>query len=128
MSGSTTDLQDTIDNFVQQAQAANSPGRGHGSAAASNEIVADVTVTNLTGHRFPTGVGFRRLFIELVVQDGQQRVVWASGRTNNLGVIVDGNGSVLPTEFFMQSGGKQQITSPITRSSPRRIRCRSMKS
>jgi hypothetical protein len=108
MSGSTTDLQDSIDNFVQQAQERTARVEVTSSAAASNQMVADVTVTNLTGHRFPTGVGFRRLIIELVVQDAQQRVVWASGRTNDLGVIVDGNGSVLPTEFFMQSGGKQQ--------------------
>ncbi|HVR40917.1 MAG TPA: cytochrome P460 family protein, partial [Thermoanaerobaculia bacterium] len=67
------------------------------------DLSANVTVTNLTGHRFPSGVGFRRLFIELLVlenQDGRDRVVWSSGRTNGVGVIVDGEGRPLPTEFF----------------------------
>jgi hypothetical protein len=30
------------------------------------------------------------------------RLVWASGRTNALGVIVDDNGEVLPSEFFTE--------------------------
>ena len=29
-------------------------------------------------------------------------MVWASGRTNGLGVIVDGNGKPLPSEFFAE--------------------------
>ena len=53
-------------------------------------------MTNLTGHRFPSGVGFRRAFIELLViekQDERQRLVWSSGRTNDVGVIVDARGT-----------------------------------
>ena len=58
-------------------------------------------VANLTGHKLPSGVGFRRAFLELVVRDTvADRVVFQSGRTNELGVIVDGDGAVLPTEFF----------------------------
>ena len=66
------------------------------------EITADVTVENLVGHRFPSGVSFRRAWIELSVLDGERggEVAWASGRTNSVGLIVDGNGDPLPTEFF----------------------------
>ncbi len=67
---------------------------------ANDRFVADVKVTNLAGHSFPSGVGFRRAFIDLQVLDEDNRVVWESGRTNDDGVIVDGNGSALRTEFF----------------------------
>jgi hypothetical protein len=49
-----------------------------------------VTVRNLTGHYLPTGVGFRRLVVEFRVLDAQGATLWASGRTNDLGFILDG--------------------------------------
>ena len=107
MSGSSTDLQDAIDNIAQQAGQRTAKVRvsARPSGRRDTEIDAQVAITNLAGHRFPSGVGFRRAFIELLVledRDGRETVVWASGRTNSLGVIVDGNGKVLPTEFFTE--------------------------
>jgi hypothetical protein len=52
------------------------------------------------GHKFPSGVGFRRAFIELRVLGDNDEVLWASGQTDSLGVIVDRQGQPLPTEFF----------------------------
>jgi len=74
-------------------------------------------VTNKTGHRFPSGVGFRRAFIEFEVADSRTgQVVWASGRTNELGVIIDENGKPLPSEFFDhykdKSGQSRQYYQP----------------
>jgi hypothetical protein len=63
-------------------------------------LQAQVKVTNKTGHRFPSGVGFRRAFLELQVIDPSGRVVWASGRTNGAGVILGPDGKPLPTEFY----------------------------
>ena len=63
-------------------------------------IRATVKVTNLTGHRLPSGVGFRRAFLEFKVLDKMNRVIWASGQTNSVGVIVDGEGKPLPSEFL----------------------------
>ena len=59
-------------------------------------IDVEVKVTNKTGHRFPSGVGFRRAFLELSVLDQHDLVVWASGRTNGVGVIVDETGARCP--------------------------------
>ncbi len=53
-------------------------------------LSARVTVINKVGHKFPSGVGFRRAFIEFSVLDVNNKVLWASGRTNELGVLVDG--------------------------------------
>jgi hypothetical protein len=58
-----------------------------------------VMVRNLAGHNLPSGVGFRRAFLELTVRGKSDKLLWASGRTNELGVIVDGIGDEpLPTE------------------------------
>ena len=63
------------------------------------ELEAVVEVTNLTGHNLPSGVGFRRVFIEFLVRDSDGNVLWASGRTNKLGAIVHGTTDiVLPSE------------------------------
>jgi hypothetical protein len=65
----------------------------------SGGIDGVVTVRNLTGHDLPTGVGFRRLFLEVLALDADGNVLWASGRTNELGFLLDGvSDAVLPTE------------------------------
>ena len=68
-------------------------------AVHNGRLTAQVKVENLTGHRLPSRVGFRRAFLEFVVyQDGTP--IFASGKTNSNGEIVDGDGNVLPTEYF----------------------------
>jgi hypothetical protein len=63
------------------------------------ELRAGVLVTNLAGHYLPTGVGFRRVFIEFLVRDAEGNVLWASGRTNGLGVLLKGTtDEILPSE------------------------------
>lgn len=62
-------------------------------------LTADVTVQNLTGHRLPSGVAFRRSFLEFTVFDGNEPI-WRSGGTNELGIIIGGNKKPLETEFF----------------------------
>lgn len=58
-------------------------------------------MTNKVGHRFPSGVGFRRAFLEVVAtKKSTGQVVWGSGRTNSVGVIVDGRGTPLRSEFL----------------------------
>jgi Cytochrome P460 len=116
MSGATNDLPNAIDNMVQQAQSSTArvevttDGLSIAAPGAPTVMTARVKVANLAGHRFPSGVGFRRAFIELVVKDASGKVVWGSGRTNELGVIVGSDGKTpLPTEFFERdANGEQQ--------------------
>jgi mono/diheme cytochrome c family protein len=113
MSGSKTGLQDTIDNYTQQAQERTVKLTLSTTVTGAQQVKADVSLTNLAGHRFPSGVGFRRAFIELLVfenKNGQQNLVWGSGRTNKLGMIVDGNGQVLPSEFFTEYKDSKGVT------------------
>jgi hypothetical protein len=66
---------------------------------AGGQLDCIVTVRNLTGHNLPTGVGFRRMFLQFLVLDQQGTTLWASGRTNDLGFILDGlTNNVLPSE------------------------------
>jgi len=63
------------------------------------QLTAEVLVTNKVGHYLPSGVGFRRVFLEFLVKDKNNQILWASGRTNKLGAILDGTSKdVLPSE------------------------------
>jgi hypothetical protein len=116
MSGSTTDLPDAIDNVTQQAQERTARIGASARALGPSQIQADVAVTSLVGHKLPSGVGFRRAFLEVLVRDAQDRIVWSSGRTNRLGIIVNGHGQILPSEFLTEyidaQGAVQQHYQP----------------
>ncbi|MFC6585296.1 hypothetical protein [Sulfitobacter aestuariivivens] len=77
-------------------------------------LVAQVAVANKTGHRLPSGVGFRRSFLEVKVTDTGGDTLWCSGCTNGAGVIVDGNGKPLVTEFLdvVPLGGTEALYQP----------------
>lgn len=101
MSGATTDLQSSIANIVQQAQSKTATLEVVSTQTEGQRLTATVKVTNLAGHRLPSGVGFRRAFLEVVAIDRTtSRVVWGSGRTNSVGLIVGPNGEPLPSEFY----------------------------
>ena len=69
-----------------------------------DHLLATVTVTNHAGHYLPSGVGFRRAFIEFLVLDKHGKPLWASGRTNSLGQILNGTGNTpLLTELPLQN-------------------------
>ncbi len=56
----------------------------------NSNLVADLTITNNTGHKFPSGAGFRRAFIKFEVLDSTGNVIWISGDTNPYGAICKG--------------------------------------
>jgi len=72
-------------------------------------VAAVVQVTNKAGHKFPSGVGFRRAFLNVELQAADGTVLWASGGSNDIGVILDGDGAPLVTEFY---GPDQQEWEP----------------
>src|SRR4051794_39973240 len=71
-----------------------------GLTRTATALEATVTVTNRTGHKFPSGVGFRRAFVEFDVLDRLGSILWSSGRTNAAGVIVDAEGEPLDDELW----------------------------
>ncbi|HUN42674.1 MAG TPA: hypothetical protein VMU81_20455 [Acetobacteraceae bacterium] len=63
-------------------------------------LSATVSVTNKSGHKFPSGVGFRRAFVDFRVLDADGNVLWESGRTDRAGVIVDEHGQPIAGELW----------------------------
>jgi Cytochrome P460 len=79
----------------------------------ADSLEARVEVENLAGHGMPSGVAFRRAFLTFEALDEKGNVVWASGRTNSVGAIVNGaSEEVLPTEFFFDPATRKQIYQP----------------
>jgi hypothetical protein len=90
----------TRDAIVKQAQTQTAEIAVEGMTVANNTLSATVRVTNKAGHKFPSGVGFRRAFIEFQALDARGKVVWASGRTNEAGVLIDQAGKPIPGEMW----------------------------
>lgn len=63
-------------------------------------LTAKVSIENKVGHKFPSGVGFRRAFVEFQVLDQLGRTIWSSGSTNGAGVIVDKEGQPIDGELW----------------------------
>lgn len=84
------------------------------AGAAEGTAAFDVEVTNLTGHKLPSGHPARRMWLEFVATGKDGRVVFSSGRWNAEGLIVGEDGAPLPTEA---RGGpvephRQRVTAP----------------
>ena len=72
-----------------------------------------VRITNRAGHSFPSGVSFRRAFIDFALLDAAGKPLWESGATNQYGMITNGpGGAILPTEFLERGANGQQQYQP----------------
>ncbi len=72
-------------------------------------LSARVTVISRVGHKFPSGVGFRRAFLEFSVLDVKNNVLWSSGRTNAAGVIVDDKNAAIAGELWWKDDCSARI-------------------
>jgi hypothetical protein len=66
-------------------------------------LSAQVRVASEIGHKFPSGVGFRRAFLEFSALDAQQRPLWTSGRTDAVGALIDERGESVAGEFLWRA-------------------------
>jgi mono/diheme cytochrome c family protein len=88
-----------IAETTQQVQSESASVAIRATRKTANVLDVDVEVVNKTGHKFPSGVGFRRAFIEFTAMDGSGNIVWSSGRSTDKGVLIDDSGAPLVTEF-----------------------------
>jgi Cytochrome c554 and c-prime len=54
----------------------------------NNELVVQLRVNNLSGHKLPTSYPSRRVYVHIVVRDDSGNILFESGRTNADGSIV----------------------------------------
>ena len=101
--------QNAVDGAVMQAQTSTANVTFDSITKSAGVLQADVRIQNLAGHNLPSGVSFRRAFLDFQVLDTQGNVLWESGGTNADGVITDTAGDPLVTEFYSPS---QQTSQP----------------
>ncbi len=75
--------------ILQQAAGATATVTVAPPTVRDGRLRAEVEVRNLAGHRLPSGVGFRRAFLSFEVLDQHGAPIWASGRTDAAGRLVD---------------------------------------
>jgi hypothetical protein len=80
----------------------------------ATRLRAKITVTNKTGHKFPSGVGFRRAFVTFRVLDRNGAELWVSGGTNAAGALVDGAGEPIDGEYWWPADCSARID-PLAR-------------
>lgn len=112
MTGSRIDIENATRDFKRTAQNETADIEV-ATQLDGRTLTATVMIENKVGHRFPSGVGFRRAFLEFLVIENEgsddEKIVWASGRTNELGVLLGANGQPLPSETFERdANGVQQ--------------------
>lgn len=95
--------KNAVDGAVFLAQTATAEVTFDSATKIGGDLQADVRIQNLAGHSLPSGVSFRRAFLDLQVLDAGGNVLWESGGTNGDGVITDTAGNPLLTEFFSPS-------------------------
>jgi hypothetical protein len=67
--------------------------------AGGGRLQAELTVQNMSGHKFPTAYPSRRAWITLRVRDRDNRVVFESGRLNSNGSIQGNDNDADPLRF-----------------------------
>jgi hypothetical protein len=92
--------RNAVDGAVTQAQTSTAQVSIESVDQGAGLLQADVLIQNLAGHNLPSGVSFRRAFLDFQVLDAKYNVLWESGGTNASGVITNTAGQPLVTEFF----------------------------
>jgi hypothetical protein len=70
------------------------------AARAGDTLNVDAAITNLTGHKFPSGYPSRRAFLRVIVRDAKDAIVFRSGDIDAEGRLVDGTGQPLASELL----------------------------
>jgi hypothetical protein len=96
-------LSTTFNSMIQQADTGTATASVTRVETTADRLVAEVKVENLAGHKFPSGVGFRRAFLTFEVLDAAGNDLWVSGRSTPTGVLVGADGEPIAGEFMWKS-------------------------
>ncbi len=88
----SAELEATADATVRQLERDTATVAVERATLSGGTLALDVVVTNLTGHKLPTGYPSRRAWLHVTARDAGGRVLFESGRLRENGAI-DGNAS-----------------------------------
>lgn len=74
-----------------------------------NHLEVKIYIKNLTGHKIPTGIPFRRMWIHLKVEDVTHNVIFESGEWDSNGKILDYNSDYEPHYDIITSEDQVQV-------------------
>lgn len=104
--------------MIEQARSDTASIKVENVSMTDENLTADVAIASLTGHKFPSGVGFRRAFVTFEVLDAGNEVIWASGRVNGAGVIVDETDNPVDGELWWDAQCKARTAPEERRHQP----------
>lgn len=118
VSADASDFAATAKATVRQMQEDTAKVSVGDARADAGRLAFDVRVTNLAGHKFPSGYPSRRTWLHVTVRNAAGAVVFESGHLNDNGSI-DGNDSDRDAKTFephyeeISSADQVQIYEPI---------------
>lgn len=83
------------------------------SRQQNDTVYTEVTLTNLTGHKLPTGIPFRRMWIHLTAEKETGAIVFESGKWDSHGEIIGIDSIYEPHHDIITDGNRVQIYEPV---------------
>ena len=99
MEATSAELAATTNATVQQIARDTATVSITDAAVSNGALGISVAVSNITGHKFPTGYPSRRAWLHLTVRDASGRVVFESGAVEPSGAIVGNDGDAAAPSF-----------------------------
>ena len=96
LTASTQQIEDTRIRLISQMQSATASLSVTGMRADKGALDLGFLVTNLAGHKFPSGFPSRRTWIHFSVTDGSGESIFESGRPDDLGRIEGNDADFVP--------------------------------
>ncbi|MDJ0627422.1 MAG: hypothetical protein QNJ44_04100 [Rhodobacter sp.] len=93
-------LQRTENEMVANAEYRSATIGVEAQRVTDTSLEVAVRINNLAGHKFPSGVSFRRAFVEFEVMGTDGATIWHSGRTDEYGVLLGTDGKPLIGELW----------------------------
>lgn len=83
------------------------------SRQQNDTVYTEVTLTNLTGHKLPTGIPFRRMWIHFWAEKENGDIVFESGRWDEHGEIIGIDSMYEPHYDIITNENQVQIYEPV---------------
>jgi hypothetical protein len=96
---SPVELDAAAEATIRQLQTVTASVTAAVTSVDQDRVHFDVAVSNMTGHKLPTGYPSRRAWLHVVVRDRTGRIVFESGRLNPDGSIAGNDNDAAPDRY-----------------------------